>query len=1580
MTAPSDPQQPPSQHSALPPDPNLTLPGDVYGPCGAAGDGAPTLAPSEGAPVSAERLVLPGYQILEVLGRGGMGVVYKARQVGLNRLVALKVVLAGAHASPEDMVRFLAEAEAAAQLHHPNIVQIYHVGRHGEVPFFSLEFIDGGSLAQRLNGAPQQPRAAARLIECLARAVHVAHEHGIVHRDIKPANILLASVVRCPSSVATAGEASGADNGPGTSDYGQPKLTDFGLAKRVEAGSGLTQTGTILGTPSYMAPEQAATKKDLGPAADIYSLGTILYEMLTGRPPFRGPTPVDTILQVLSQEPVSPARLQPSCPRDLETICLKCLHKEPGKRYATALALAEDLERFLTDRPILARRTGALERTRRWCRRNPVLAGMAATLALLLVVLALGASVAAFWLRAERNLALDNLGRAEAAERQRTEQLATSYLEQARARRYSREVGQRFQSLEALAEAARIVRRMDLDEAQRAERLEELRNEAIACLALADLRPRRRLGDVAFISTFGTGFQQAAALPPQWHVYARAEAGGSINIHALADNREIIRLPGAGSTAYILTFSPDGRYLLAKYYRVEKPIEYIVWDWRSGRKVVQQACAPAISPTVDFTFLPDNRHVLLGCRPDGSLGCYDLETGKEVRRLNTDGHSPWAVALHPDGRRLAIASGREVTIRDVQTGAPLGRSWDFAGEAWAIAWSASDLLAVGSGSRIHLWDPATRQERAVLEGHGSGVVKLAFDPAGTLLASYGWDNTTRLWDPAGGKELLRVPSDFLQFRPDGRELAYLNGQELGIWEVADGSVCRVLAHSAPVSNPRFHPDGRILGTAGGSGACLWDAQSGKQLARLDVGGTYAALFPPSGDSLIVGTGGDLQRWPLRPTGNGGLRLGPPVAIPIAHRSRLCSAAIDAAGHKLAVVEFRQKAVVLDLDGGSPPLLLGEHPRVNEVQLSPDGRWAATVTFKGADVMVWDLAAKDRSKPAATFQAGERATAFFSLDGRWLVVDEPVQFVRYYRRVGSWEVARQERIAPGDVGGVAFAADGTMATTAQGGREVHLLDPETGRIWATLPSLHRQQLRSLGLNRDGSRLAAVGDRFVQLWDLRALRTHLAAIALDWEPTPHTVPGPTSTAAEPLAVTVEHDSAPPPPIVALPPPPPPSPPKPETIAAWIRQLDDRDEKVRQQAADALAAAGPAAVPALTAAVLEGEAEHRQRAQTVLDRVDVGLALAPTRVRLRLTNVSPADAVRALAEQTRLPVSYRPRAGPAGPGPISLALQDVPAWEALDRICAAADLAVFMNATSVWVSPAPREIQMAHGPAGPFRLEVMGAAYARSLYVRGQKPGATESFSLLVRLLREPWSPLLSVESPRLTEAVDANGRSLLLPMPPPASEALMAPGSIMMTFQVPLNPSADRGGKLKVLKGLLPVTVAARSQALVTVADLGRAQGRSFRGAPSPLPLSPGGRGVGVRGYELRVATVQRRGDQWEVRVQLTGPPGWHFDSHRYALELAGARGPFLRFDTRPLKPEPRPEDLAWLAVASQAPTLLGMPWPALALQRTGLARLRWTGTVQLSTPVRLDAPVQLRFSHFDRLRVELPFELHEMPLP
>jgi serine/threonine-protein kinase len=351
-----------------------------------------------------------GYEILGELGRGGMGVVYKARHVKLNRLVALKMVLAGAHAGESDLARFYTEAEAVAQLQHANIVQIYEIGEYDGLPYFSLEYVNGGSLGGKLAGQPQPPREAARMVETLSLAMAYAHLHGIIHRDLKPGNVLMTK-------------------------EGQPKISDFGLAKKLEGDAGQTRSGTLMGTPNYMAPEQArGDTKEVGPLADVYALGVILYQMLTGRTPFIGTSILDTLQQVQTQEPVPPSRLQPKVPADLETITLKCLQKEPHKRYGSADALAADLHRFLAGEPIQARPIGNVERLWRWCQRNPRVAVLSAAVLALLVTVAIGSTVMAIRIKLEHDqaVAARELADQKARDEEAARNLADQNAEEAR--------------------------------------------------------------------------------------------------------------------------------------------------------------------------------------------------------------------------------------------------------------------------------------------------------------------------------------------------------------------------------------------------------------------------------------------------------------------------------------------------------------------------------------------------------------------------------------------------------------------------------------------------------------------------------------------------------------------------------------------------------------------------------------------------------------------------------------------------------------------------------------------------------------------------------------------------------------------------------------------------------------------------------------------------------------------------------------------------------------------------------------------------------------------------------------------
>jgi tetratricopeptide (TPR) repeat protein/tRNA A-37 threonylcarbamoyl transferase component Bud32 len=414
---------------------------------------------------------VPGYEVLEVLGEGGMGIVFKSRHLALNRIVALKMIRHATYAGAEERHRFRIEAEAIARLQHPNVVQIFDVGEHAGLPYFSLEFCPGGSLAHQLQGTPLSPHAAAALVEVLARAVHAAHQTGIVHRDLKPANVLLA-------------------------EDGTPKVTDFGLAKKLHE-AGQTASNAIMGTPSYMAPEQAGGKsQQVGPAADVYALGAILYELLTGRPPFKAATTLDTLMQVVADEPVPPRQLQSKTPKDLETICLRCLHKAPQLRYASAWELAEDLRRFRAGEPIQARPVSRGERAWKWVKRRPTLA----TLVLLCALAALGLVAGGVWhnmrLRTERDRAAKNFELARRA----VEEMLT-------------EVGE-----EQLASEPRMERkRRALLEKARGFYLEFLQDRGNdAALLQATALAHKRVGDIARLLRLDaeaeTAYGQAIAL------------------------------------------------------------------------------------------------------------------------------------------------------------------------------------------------------------------------------------------------------------------------------------------------------------------------------------------------------------------------------------------------------------------------------------------------------------------------------------------------------------------------------------------------------------------------------------------------------------------------------------------------------------------------------------------------------------------------------------------------------------------------------------------------------------------------------------------------------------------------------------------------------------------------------------------------------------------------------------------------------------------------------------------------------------------------------------------------------------
>jgi serine/threonine protein kinase/WD40 repeat protein len=1049
-------------------------------------DSTETLALDDGAvsPDVAGWPHLAGYEIVGELGRGGMGVVYQARHVALKRLVALKMILAGPYGDPVKRSRFRAEAEAVARLQHPNIVQIHEIGEQDGRPFLSLELVGGGSLDRTIAGTPQLPRQAAQLTETLARAVHYAHEHGIIHRDLKPANILL-----CPMPHVQGRGFSTWDMGHWT-----PKITDFGLAKQLEGGAGETRTGEIIGTPSYMAPEQATGRShEIGPAADVYALGAILYELLTGRPPLKGETPLDTLQQVLSVEPVPPSRLQPKVPHDLETICLKCLHKEPQRRYASALALAEDLQRFQCDRPIQARRTGPLERTWRWCRRNPAVAALLTSVGLLLFVLAAGATVSALWLRSR-------LQRAEDAERDATEKLGGSYLAQARAGRLSRRVGQRFDSLQALAEATRIARDLHMPP----QKFLDLRNEAIACLALPDLRPAGEW-DGWPARSWSMDFDG------ELKRYARVDRQGSVSIRQVAGDEEIASFPSTIPAEARPLLSRDGRFV-AVYC---EGLGLKLWDLERAE---QAPLVEETAPVSGYDFSPDSRLFAYGVanRP---INLLELPSGRWLRELDSGPSTGW-LAFHPRLRQLALVGDRTVIrICDLDSG-KLVAYWLQTEGVDGIAWhpDGTTLAAVDYYRKIHFWDVATKTEGWVLEGHTNAGIRLAFNHAGDVLASYDWSGTLRLWAPRTGRQIFQTQFGMacLRFSPDDRRLAArVDGNKVGFWEVASGRGYRTLVRSSAHGKGNYddisiHKDGRLLAVGMTDGFGLWDLTSSHELAIIKSTKYAHVLFEPSG-ALLTQSWTGLLRWPVRanPLSPELLECGMPYRLPLPGSIYHIACSRDG-----RVVASAQGAGALVLNADHPQELvpLTPHADVRHIAVSPDGEWIATGSHNGVNVKIWE-ARDGKFEFVRELAVATPSRVGFSPDGKWLATGGGG--CRLWA-VGSWQEGPQ-------IGGGVFdfSSDGKLLAVETGHGVVRLVHPDTAREYARLEDPNQDHARWIRFSPDGTQLVTTtecGAGSIHVWDLREIRQRLAEMDLDWD-LPLYPPKVEMEDARPLRVNVE-----------------------------------------------------------------------------------------------------------------------------------------------------------------------------------------------------------------------------------------------------------------------------------------------------------------------------------------------------------------------------------------------------------------------------------------------------------------------------
>jgi WD40 repeat protein/serine/threonine protein kinase len=1063
-------------------------------PPGSEGASGRTLEGDDGL---GEAVEIEGYTLLGVLGRGAAGIVYRARHLKLNRTVALKVIVAGPHLSQEVRQRFQVEAQTIARLHHPNIVQIYDVGESAKRPFLSLELIEGGNLAERIAGKPQPAKEAARIIATLAKAVEYAHRQGVVHRDLKPANVLLNIVPDRPTKR-------------------ELKITDFGIAKVLpRAGADqtqMTQTGEILGTATYMAPEQARGKaSEICPATDIYSLGAMLYELLTGRPPFQGATVLDTLMQSAHQDPVPVSLLVPRVPRDLNTICLKCLEKDAAKRYPTAAELAADLGRFLNNEPIRARPLSPVGHAVRWMGRHRGLAASLSAVAALLVLLVVGSLVASAHFRTlerqQRALAKEKGELADQKEIERGKAVLAQQREadlRQQAENQSRELQRNlyFDQMNLAAQAAMSpsgIGRVNEWLAPWGQDRTEVRNPQLRgdlrnweWYYLNGLCHRDALTLHAACGIFNVAWS------PDGTRLASACADGTIRIWNPTADGELRRLTGHSGEARRVVWRPDGRRLasagadgLVKVWNVETgevvltfrghsaSVACVAWSpdgkrlasgsddqtvqiWDAATGTTQFTLRGHPNGVYDVAWSPDG-NTIASCGADLQICLWDAHTGAAMRTLHGHINLINQLAWSPDGKRLASASNdASVKIWDSATGSLLSTLTGHTLGVLSVGWSpdGTRLATCSADQTLKIWSAVGGSQLCTLRGHRYQVTSVTWSPDGKRLASSSFDSTIKIWNPAGGAEVTNLagPSDpfpAIAWPFDGRHLASASSDKIvTIWDLASARERLILqGHNDWVSAVAYSPDEQRLASAGRDHSIrLWESETGKLLNSIESNTDEICALSWSPDGKHLASSGFDQM----------VRIWDPFAGKQiqrcqGHRGHVLSVAWSPDGKFIASGSADRTARVWDPDTGQEiRAFTGHTDSVNSVAWSPDGRSLATAS-DDQSLMIWDVST---GRPTLTLQ-GHTArvkSAAWSPDGQRLASGSDDRTVKIWDTLSGREVMSLD-CNGSTVRAVAWSADGLSLAAATENRGILVFNAAAGylaeRAPQYLPELDRR---------------------------------------------------------------------------------------------------------------------------------------------------------------------------------------------------------------------------------------------------------------------------------------------------------------------------------------------------------------------------------------------------------------------------------------------------------------------------------------------------------------------------------------------